>query len=112
MAINKPIVAAGPTTARQQAETVVLKVSGTAPPEIRVYRDENDLIVIEEQLPEREGQLLVFRPPGERFAYLFVVVDIQGTLTWAVVSTRAVATDAATGKPWDPLANQYSILAY
>lgn len=112
MAINKPIVAAGPTTTRQQAETVVLRVSGTAPPDPRLFLDENGILAVEDQTPEREGQLLVFRPPGERFAYLFVVVDIQETFTWVVVSTHAVATDAATGKPWDPLANQYSILAY
>jgi hypothetical protein len=112
MAVNKPTIAAGATTTREQARAVVLKVTSTAPPEARIYRNENGVIVSEQQLPEREGQMLVFRPSGERFAYLFVVVDIQGTLTWAVVSTHAVATDSATGKPWDPLANQYSILAY
>ena len=112
MAINVPIISAGSTTTRSRAAAVVVTVSGTEPPGERRYVDEDGSVVRETQDPEREGQMLVYRPGSTKLCTLYVAVTIDGVLTWVQAQTRSAPYDAATGKPWDPLANQYSILAY
>lgn len=111
MAINKPTIASGPVTTRQEAKTVVLTVSNAEPPGIRKYRTEDGFTVREAQEPEREGQMIVYRPDSTKLATLYVVVTIDGVLTWVQAQTRSRPYSSMTGEPWDPLAVQYSILA-
>ena len=112
MAVSNPIISAGATTTRSRAAAVVVAVSGVEPPGERRYINSEGDLVIEAQTPEREGQMLVYRPSSTKLASLYVVVNIDGVLTWVQAQTRSAPYDAATGKPWDPLADRYSILAY
>lgn len=112
MAINKPIIAAGPTSTRGEAKTVVIKTASAIPPTAYSSKDSSGNIVLNNQIPTTEGAIVCYRTPGTRFGELYVTVNIDSTLTWVPVSARTVISDAATGKAWDPLADQYSILAY
>ena len=112
MAVNKPIIAAGSTSTRGDAKTVVIRTGAEVPPASYRSKDSSGNIVIIDQTPTTEGAIVCYRPPGTRFGELYVTVNIDSTLTWVPVSPRTVISDAATGKAWDPLANQYSILAY
>lgn len=112
MAINKPILAAGSTLTRAEAKTVVLSLPPVAPPASYRSKDEDNFITIVDQIPTTEGAIVCYQIPNSRFGELYVTVNIDGILTWVPVSPRTVISDAATGKAWDPLANQYSILAY
>lgn len=112
MAINKPIVAAGPTLTRGDARTVVVEIASEIPPAAYRSRGSYGQVIVIDQTPTTEGAIVCYQVSGTRFGELYVTVSIDSTLTWVPVSPRTVISDAATGKAWDPLANQYSILAY
>ena len=53
--------------------------------------------------PDYEGQIVFERPlEGEKKYYMYVAVDISGTLTWKEAGTGGYI-DGYTGKPWNPL---------
>ena len=112
MAINKPTIAAGSTLTRASTETVIVEVIREVPPGPYTTRNSDGKLVSIEYPPITEGAIVLYRPQNSRLAELYVTVDVDGALSWVPVSVRTVISDAATGKAWDPLANQYSILAY
>lgn len=112
MAINKPIIAAGPVSTRSNAKTLAVKTVSAIPPTPYLSRDSSGNLVSINQAPTTEGAIVCYRAPGTRLGELYVTVSIENVPTWVPVSARTVISDAATGKAWDPLANQYSILAY
>ena len=111
MGINKPIIAAQATQSREQVKTVVFKVSGTEPPNYRVYVPEGaQYPEVEYQDPEREGQVILYQVnPGDDITF-YVVVNVNGTLTWKKAIIGVEFFDYRTGQKWDPLANAYSYL--
>ena len=92
---------------------VVGKITGTEPPEQRIY-SLNGSPQIEEQNPEREGQMLFYQAPNAgQNVIMYVVVDYdgQGTLRWAPVVPNTVPVDPRSGKPKDPLYDFYGLHA-
>lgn len=110
MAINKPIIDAGPTYTRSRVKTVVGRITSAVPPAARIYVGENGVITSQAQDPEREGQILFYRDGSSLAVQMYVVVDISGRLTWKYVLPTAQMQNAANGKPWDPLAGFYDPL--
>lgn len=111
MPISKPIIAAGPTIKRGKAKDTKLILSSSLPGTQRRYTDENGLLVLDDQLPQREGQLFAYRDGSAPGASLYVAVDINGTLEWKRVVPGLNVVNSSTGKPWDPLAGFYDPLA-
>ena len=110
MAINKPIIDAGPTHTRQQVKTVVGQITSAAPPADRVYIDSNGDIVAEDQQPQVEGQMLFYKDGTSTVVQMYVVVLIGEELTWKTVLPTAQMQNAANAQPWDPLAGFYDPL--
>ena len=111
MAINKPIIASQGTRTREQARTVVFKVTGTVPPYPRYYIPEGaEYPVVEDQSPQREGQVLLHQNNPREEVTIYVVVNIDGVLTWKPAVVGVEFFDYRTGQQWDPLAGAYSYL--
>ena len=108
MAIQRPIVDAGPTSSRRRNRQVVLRQAPEIPPASYRGRDpETSEVVDLPQQPERLGQICYYKPPtGSAFsATMYVVVSIDGTLVWKEVKSGVIFIDTNTGKPWNPTAN-------
>jgi len=87
MAIQNPIIAAGPTKSRVRIYDQPMAIGAGAPT----------------GTPDYEGQLYFEFPTlGEQKYYIYVGVDISGTLTWVAVATQEYI-DNYTGKTWNPL---------
>ncbi len=66
------------------------------------------------QQPQREGQMVGYISANSsdvRTVNFYVVVNINGTLTWKPVVGISETIDPRTGKPFDPLLDFYSALA-
>ena len=62
--------------------------------------------------PLFEGQVCVYYDQAnEDYPNMYIVIDIDGTLTWKIVDFSAGTIDPSTGKAWDPLASFYTPLA-
>ena len=112
MTVSKPIIVA-PSRTRQQVRMVVGKITSTEPPKTRTY-SLNGVLQIEEQNPEREGQMLFYQAPNSgQTVIMYVVVDYdgQGTLRWAPVVPNTIPFDPRSGKPKDPLYDFYGLHA-
>lgn len=109
MAINNTSIVVGATT-RSEAKTVVITVTSTLPPEDRVFV-ENGVAVTQSQAAEREGQMLMYFNRNTEESKLYVVADVDGTLTWVPVNSTVSYRDSRTGRDWDPLLPLYSYLA-
>lgn len=101
--ISQNVVHAGPTFPRTRPGTVHILQVNNIPPSSYV---ENGQFIA--QPAEREGQIrLVYTNPRTREGTLYVVADVNGTLTWVPAATRTTYLDATTGKEYDPLAVYY-----
>jgi hydroxyacyl-ACP dehydratase HTD2-like protein with hotdog domain len=112
MAINKPIIDAGPTYTRERVQTVVLKHTNTVPPNSAILVKDG-VLTSESQLALREGQMLAYRDSAAAdngFVLMYVVVTINSALTWVPVATGASYSNSYTGQKWDPNASFYSNL--
>ena len=110
MPINKPIIASQGTRTREQAKTVVFRVSSTIPPDFRVWVPPGGVPEVQEQTPDREGMVILYQVrPGEEIT-VYVVVEIGGELVWKTAAVGIDYIDYRTGQSWDPLANAYSYL--
>ena len=110
MAINKPIIDAGPTYTRQQVKTVVGEITSVTPPNERFYIDSNGDRIIKDQQPAVEGQMLFYRDGTSPAVQMYVVVLVNGDLLWKTVLPVSQMQNAANGQPWDPLAGFYDPL--
>lgn len=104
MALDKTIIAAGPASARKQNREVVIRFTNVIPPDPYLRLEPNGSVTSVPQTPEREGQMVTYRPSTNSAyaATMFVVVDIDGTLVWKQVVTNGTFKDANTGRDWDP----------
>ena len=110
MSISQPIIAAS-SLSRGAVKTVVIPVSSTVPPADRVVAIDGVATVIS-QSPEREGQMIAYRASGElQLVDLYVVVDIEGVLTWVPVLPSVIPIDPRSGKMKDPLYDIYGLHA-
>jgi len=99
MAINSGRIAAGPTATRSAARINCVKITNTVPPGF--YATVNPDTGTPEgvyQTPQREGEMLVYNTQNE--TALYVVVDINGTLTWVRCAAITGYIDGTTGKPF------------
>ena len=110
MTISKPVIAAGRTYTREQAETVVVGITSTAPPGLR-KQIVNGVVAETSQDPQREGQMLVYKDGTTRNITMYVVVKINNILEWKTVLTTASVYNKNTGEKWDPNAGFYNPLA-
>lgn len=99
MAINSGRIAAGPTTTRADAKINCVKITNTVPPSGYVtINEETGIVEYVDQTPQREGQMLAYSVQNE--TALYVVVDINGTLTWVRCAAINGYIDSTTGKPF------------
>lgn len=89
MAIDKPIIAAGPTTWRTAAPAQQIRSTLSDPSALT---------------PNTEGELCIYwvGAGSQRAGWLYVGVDISGTLTFKKVKTTT-AINGYTGKTFDSL---------
>ena len=112
MAINKPIIDAGPTYSREDVETVVCKITNTDP-----VNNAARIIVLDgklqalSQIPLNEGQLLIYQNGTELTVTMYVAISISGALHWKQVVSVGEIVNNHTGQKWDPLARFYNPLA-
>ena len=110
MSISQPIIAAS-SLSRRAVKTVIIPVSSTAPPNPREIVVNGKLETVS-QSPEREGQLLAYKASGEnQVVDLYVVVTVDGALTWVPVLPAVIPIDPRTGKAKDPLYEFYGLYA-
>ena len=112
MTVSRPIIVA-PSQTRKEVRMVVGRITSTEPPNSRTTVVDGATVVID-QSPEREGQMLFYRPPNSgQNVIMYVVVDYdgQGTLQWAPVVPNTVPIDLRSGKTKDPLYDFYGLHA-
>jgi len=105
MAINNPIIDSGPTYRRRDAKQLYIKEVNMPPPQPYTMMRENGQPAIQEQPPERLGQMVHFRvfpSGGDVKTRAFVVVKVNGVLEWKPVVHEVTFIDPSTGLPWDP----------
>lgn len=62
--------------------------------------------------PGFEGQVcFYYDQENQQYPWMYVVVDINGTLTWSRVSFVSKIIDTNTGLPYDPLSQFYNPLS-
>ncbi len=111
MGIEKPIIAAVQKT-RAKVKHIAVLVAESAPPNSVYYQDpDTGEVTVINQTPQREGQMTIHRPQGTEFIYMYVVIDLDGTLTWKPVITQVTIQQNGTGRKYDPNAHFYTRLA-
>ena len=101
MAINKPIIDAGPTKQRGHVLDQPVTLHPVGPGEAyRVSRYESVTV----NPPDREGQVFfhVISDGRNRLASMYVGVNVSGTLTWVLASLNP-SVNGYTGEPIDPI---------
>lgn len=105
MAINKPTIAGEPTVERRRVQVQPLDPQAGNPYEpFSTVNSMGSFVTINPSPPEIEGQLYLhtFSNEGNRFAQLYVGVDVDGTLVWKIAG-RYETINGYTGKPIDPI---------
>ena len=107
MAINSPIIDAGPTKQRQYVTDQPVQTHPVGPGETYADLVDGFRTVVTVDPPDREGQVFfhVERSEGRRLATMYVGVNFQDTLVWARISTGTVRS-TYSGRPWDPINDQ------
>jgi hypothetical protein len=99
MTISSGRIVAGPTQTRADAKESYAKITNYIPPSGGLVLDpDTNVLSFITQNPEREGQVLVYNAQNETTMY--VVVDINGTLTWKRCVALTGYIDSTTGKPF------------
>jgi hypothetical protein len=123
MAVQNPIVAAGPTISRAEVKTVAARLSRTVPADADLDFVDGS-VVSTPQPAEIEGQMVFVEASDGRSVSMYVVVTVikgqsdaapgteasPGTpsLEWRKITRTGTVTDPRTGKPKDPLFDFYS----
>ena len=105
MAINSPIIVAGPTKQRGHVLDHRIQTYSGAPGEVYLDVVDGTLPSVLTPNPTREGQVYVHVQTSgndDRFATMDVGVSVSGTLTWVVVDTFEYL-NPYTGQPIDPM---------
>ena len=106
MAINSPIIAAGPSKPRLHVLDQPITTHSVKPGESYTTTDADGFpLVVNVTAPEREGQVYFHTQSdaqSNRSAVMYVGVDISGTLTWVPV-TIGKFINSYTGKSFDPM---------
>lgn len=113
MAIENGRLVVGPTLKRDQEKLFFVSyITYTEPGAIRLYKDEDGIIRADPQLPEVEGQIVVFQEAqGSGLGKAYVAVTINNILYWRPVIRTLDLRDSRTTNSWDPLAGFYDPLA-
>ena len=113
MAINNGRLVVGPTLKRDQEKLFFVSyITNTLPGTYRRYVGEDGNATLDPQLPEVEGQIVVFQEgQGDQAAVAYIAVTIDSTLEWRPVVHTLDLGDTRTTETWDPLAGFYDPLA-
>jgi hypothetical protein len=113
MAIENGRLVVGPTLKRDQEKLFFVSyTTNTEPGVVRYYTDEDGNISFDAQLPEVEGQIVVFQEAqGDEVGTAYVAVTIDNVLYWKPVIRTLDLRDSRTTNSWDPLAGFYDPLA-
>ena len=104
MAINNPIIAAGPSVERGKVVDQRVQTHTAGPGETYLSFKDGVLANVTVDPPNRVGQVFfhVSTDGRNRLAIMYIGVDIGGTLTWAPTSPESTI-NGYTGKPIDPI---------
>jgi len=94
------------TKSRQEAGGTVIYKSGAVPPSGWTQND-NGFPVAVSNPPRFEGQVTYFRPNGGAYANMYVVVNINGELTWKLATAVSVFRDTRTEQEYDPMRTDF-----
>lgn len=113
MAIENGRLVVGPTLKRDQEKLFFVSyITDTELGNPRFYADENGNISFDAQLPEVEGQIVVFQQnQGDEAGIAYVAVTIDNNPQWRPVIHTLDLRDSRTTNTWDPLAGFYDPLA-
>ena len=100
MAINKPIIDAGPTDTRKDEKISCVYITSAVPPADRTHIV-GGVVTTTPQPPAREGQMLAYKTTAG--VDLYVVANVGGTLTWKPVRLGTGYQSMATGQPWSSI---------
>ncbi len=104
MAINRTIISAQASSSRAENKQLYIQEVPVAPPESYLI----GLNQTATQEPTRLGEFVYVRF-NRTNVVMYVVVSIEGALTWKEVRSGVVFIDSDTGLPWDPNAGFYNI---
>ena len=105
MAINSPIIAAGPSKQRLHVIDQPIQTHPVAPGGNYLTLIDGVATTVVVDPPTREGQVYFYTQKdaeNNRFAVMYVGVDISGTLTWVPV-TIGEFINSYTGNSFDPM---------
>jgi len=104
MAINSPVIDAGPT--KQRGHVLDQRFETHEAPPGGSYRDvvNGVVVTITVDPPARAGQIYFYPQQSAdfRWANMYIGVEISSTLTWVPIFTGDIV-DANTGLPFDPI---------
>ena len=104
MAINKPTIAAGPSTERVKVIDQRVQTHPAGPGETYLSRVDGLLTLVAVDPPDRAGQVFFHvKTDGlNRIAIMYIGADVGGTLTWVRLSPESTI-NRYTGNPIDPI---------
>ena len=104
MAINKPTIAAGPSTERVKVVDQRIQTHPAGPGETYLSIKSGSLASIVVNPPDRVGQVFfhVKTDGRNRIAIMYVGADVEGTLTWVPLAPESTI-NGYTSKPIDPI---------
>ena len=101
MAILPNRLVVGPTQERGEAEISCVSITNTVPPDSYVSLDDNGIKILVAQDPEYEGQLKVYADGS--LVQMYVVVNINSTLTWKQVKISTGLLNTSNAQPFSSL---------
>ena len=104
MAINKPTIAAGPSTERVKVVDQRVQTHPAGPGETYRSVEDGSLTFTVVDPPNRAGQIFfhVKADGPNRIAIMYIGADVGGTLAWVRLSPESTV-NGYTGKPIDPI---------
>lgn len=113
MTIENGRLVAGPVKRRDfEKQFYISYISSAEPGTARKYVDSDGNLASDDQLPQVEGQIAVWKKGnGDQLAHAYVAVSVSGALKWVKVIHTLDVLDTRTDASWDPLASFYNPLA-
>ena len=106
MAIENPIVDAGPTVPLRKVVDQPILISTIGPGQTGSYVDEEGSVQTITRTPRFEGECMIFQygtssASNDTVFFMYCVVTINSVLTWAKVQSSDAFNQYR--EPWDPM---------
>ena len=104
MAINRPTIAAGPTTAKGIITDYPIRTHWAEPGGTYSENVDGTVVITTVDPPTAEGQVYFYMSQDgrNRSAVMYIGVNLSGTLTW-VPADMSTYVNSYTGLPFDPM---------